>query len=246
LIVLNLTSGCDEYRALERRFLLLRCRPIDGEFLMVGLSCRAEHVLKMLFQLAKNPWAGWPASPSGKSLRRAIAIFLQCVNRDPSAERNASLQEEHSSAVSANKAQALLRIFQMVQKPVAMDDIERLAVDLAGRVEIHGDDRHPRSGISVTQHFQIFWARLGGRHMASAIEIVGGMVADARTQLQNTLAGYGNSQRCQVLQSAGIVPKVTKRVEFPPGIDRRFTAAKEPCNSAGCGHAFEILAEAAQ
>jgi hypothetical protein len=104
------------------------------------------------------------------------------------------------------KVQSPFRFTQVVQHPIAMNQVE-LTVDRKLRpVQVQGLNVAP--WISLVEVREIHWSSLSDRHRAVTIEVVMGNVADTSSHFQHRHATYWDPQARQMLEPAGVVTLV--------------------------------------
>jgi hypothetical protein len=99
-------------------------RPIKREFFVRRLGTRHVDVSEQGFQSIHDPWPCRPASAAPERLRPIGPQLADRVKSVMAAERHAGFQQKQIATASSHRAQRGGGILQMIQKPVAIHDIE--------------------------------------------------------------------------------------------------------------------------
>ncbi len=178
---------------------------------MVRLRNRTIYVRESFLQLRVDPGSRRPAACPGKGLRRVHARFFHQIHIVLALERNTSLKQKNSAAIVAHEIQGALRILQVVEQPVAMNDVKRSSLDRLGALEVHSDNIF--CGISRAKHGYILRPRFCDRYLAAAVNIIRSVIPNTSSQFQHSLARDGDSQTREMLEPPRRVTQIMVRVK---------------------------------
>jgi|SRR5215510_3111063 len=95
-------------------------------------------MFKMVLKPTVNPSPGRSTPPTYDTLGRMPTRFVAPVQLVSFSERNTSLQQQDAATDPGHEGDCLSGIRQVVEHAIAVDDVERGALQTLGMIEIEG------------------------------------------------------------------------------------------------------------
>jgi hypothetical protein len=152
--------------------------PVKRELLVARLGDRHVHTTEVRSQHVEQPVSPRPAAESVGSLLGVTRVFRDGV-RAVGRWVHHGLQQLHSFTARGHKPNCRFRIPRGIEQLLYMNDIESNLQPSAHPAEVKTIDPAVRGALPECQH--ILRARVGSKHMAAAIKVEAGVLANAST-----------------------------------------------------------------